>query len=158
MERVIIGSLGECGIAAGTIDGLTGVWTVAALSPEQRDADAAAAKIASGKARKIGSIGIHISRGVTTHGFAVNVNNDLQPFEWIVPCGIEGCRMTSFSREVGAQQDFAQFAALVARHFSAAYERRAKAVEVGELARSVPAAENLAANRTSPPAVEAALP
>ena len=43
-------------------------------------------------ARKIGSIGVHVSRGVTTHGLAVNVNNDLQPFEWIVPCGIEGCR------------------------------------------------------------------
>ena len=40
-------------------------------------------------ARKIGSIGIHVSRGVTTHGLAINVNNDLQPFEWIVPCGIE---------------------------------------------------------------------
>ena len=42
--------------------------------------------------RKIGSIGVHVSRGVTTHGLAINVNNDLQPFEWIVPCGIEGCR------------------------------------------------------------------
>ena len=41
---------------------------------------------------KIGSIGVHVSRGVTTHGLAVNVNNDLQPFEWIVPCGIEGVR------------------------------------------------------------------
>ena len=43
-------------------------------------------------ARKIGSIGVHVSRGVTTHGFAVNVDNDLQPFEWIVPCGIDGVR------------------------------------------------------------------
>ena len=67
------------------IDGLTGVWT-----PERR---------------KIGSIGVHVNRGVTTHGFAVNVNNDLQPFEWIVPCGIEDCRMTSVSRELGAEQD-----------------------------------------------------
>ena len=48
-------------------------------------------------ARKIGSIGVHVSRGVTTHGLAVNVNNDLQPFEWIVPCGIEDCRVTSLS-------------------------------------------------------------
>ena len=45
--------------------------------------------------RKIASIGVHVSRGVTTHGFAVNVDNDLQPFEWIVPCGLPGVRMTS---------------------------------------------------------------
>ena len=69
------------GVEAGTVEGLTGVWT-----PERR---------------KIGSIGIHVSRGVTTHGFAVNVNNDLQPFEWIVPCGIEHCRMSSVTRETG---------------------------------------------------------
>ena len=51
--------------------------------------------------RKIGSIGVHVSRGVTTHGLAVNVDNDLQPFEWIVPCGIDHVRMTSVSRETG---------------------------------------------------------
>ena len=49
--------------------------------------------------RKIASIGIHITRGVTTHGFAVNVENDLQPFEWIVPCGLDGVRMTSLIAE-----------------------------------------------------------
>ena len=45
--------------------------------------------------RKIASIGVHLSRGVTTHGFAVNVENDLQPFSWIVPCGLDGVQMTS---------------------------------------------------------------
>ena len=48
---------------------------------------------------------MHVSRGVTTHGFAVNVNNDLQPFEWIVPCGIEHCQMSSVAREQRAEQD-----------------------------------------------------
>jgi lipoyl(octanoyl) transferase len=52
--------------------------------------------------RKIASIGVHVARGVSTHGFAVNVENDLQPFEWIVPCGLEGVRMTSVSREIHA--------------------------------------------------------
>ncbi|HEV7461924.1 MAG TPA: lipoyl(octanoyl) transferase LipB [Solirubrobacteraceae bacterium] len=52
--------------------------------------------------RKIASIGVHVARGVSTHGFAVNVENDLQPFEWIVPCGLEGVRMTSVSREIAA--------------------------------------------------------
>jgi lipoyl(octanoyl) transferase len=51
--------------------------------------------------RKIASIGVHLSRGVTTHGFAVNVENDLQPFSWIVPCGLDGVQMTSLLRETG---------------------------------------------------------
>jgi lipoyl(octanoyl) transferase len=51
--------------------------------------------------RKIASIGVHLSRGVSTHGFAVNVENDLQPFSWIVPCGLDGVQMTSLVREWG---------------------------------------------------------
>jgi lipoate-protein ligase B len=51
--------------------------------------------------RKIASIGVHLSRGVTTHGFAVNVENDLEPFSWIVPCGLDGVQMTSLIRETG---------------------------------------------------------
>ena len=64
---------------------------VAALADEGIPAEARdAPSPASGRAtRKIGSIGVHVSRGVTTHGLAVNVDNDLQPFQWIVPCGVE---------------------------------------------------------------------
>lgn len=51
--------------------------------------------------RKIASIGVHVARGVTTHGFAVNVENDLQPFGWVVPCGLEGVQMTSLIKETG---------------------------------------------------------
>ena len=51
--------------------------------------------------RKIASIGVHLSRGVSTHGFAINVENDLQPFSWIVPCGLDGVSMTSLLRETG---------------------------------------------------------
>jgi lipoyl(octanoyl) transferase len=51
--------------------------------------------------RKIASVGIHLSRGVSTHGFAVNVENDLEPFSWIVPCGLDGVQMTSLLRETG---------------------------------------------------------
>ncbi len=51
--------------------------------------------------RKIASIGVHLSRGVSTHGFAVNVENDLEPFSWIVPCGLDGVQMTSLLRETG---------------------------------------------------------
>ena len=49
--------------------------------------------------RKIASIGVHLSRGVTTHGFAVNVENDLEPFQWVVPCGLDGVQMTSLIAE-----------------------------------------------------------
>jgi lipoyl(octanoyl) transferase len=49
--------------------------------------------------RKIASIGVHVARGVTTHGFAVNVENDLQPFTYVVPCGLDGVQMTSLIRE-----------------------------------------------------------
>lgn len=110
LEQVAISALGEHGVEAQTIEGLTGVWTRGEAPPE-------------GEARKIASIGVHVSRGVTTHGLAINVNNDLQPFEWIVPCGIEGCRVTSLSRELGAEQDLGAFAATVVSRFAAVYER-----------------------------------
>jgi lipoyl(octanoyl) transferase len=119
LEQVMIGALGEHGVQAGVIDGLTGVW-------------------AGG--RKIGSIGVHVSRGVTTHGLAINVNNDLQPFEWIVPCGIEGVAMTSLSRELGAEQDLGAFADTVAARFGAVYERATVAVDPADLGLDLPAA------------------
>jgi lipoyl(octanoyl) transferase len=49
--------------------------------------------------RKIASIGVHLSRGVSKHGFAVNIDNDLEPFSWIVPCGLDGVQMTSLAVE-----------------------------------------------------------
>ena len=51
--------------------------------------------------RKIASIGVHLSRGVSIHGFAINIENDLQPFSWIVPCGLDGVQMTSLVAETG---------------------------------------------------------
>jgi lipoyl(octanoyl) transferase len=51
--------------------------------------------------RKIASIGVHVARGVTTHGWAINVENDLQPFSWVVPCGLDGVQMTSLIKETG---------------------------------------------------------
>jgi lipoyl(octanoyl) transferase len=107
LERLMIDSLAAYGIEAEVIDGLTGVW-VGGPPPE---------------GRKIGSIGVHVSRGVTTHGFAVNVNNDLQPFEWIVPCGIEGVRMTSICRELAAEQNIEAYMEIVTRRFGEIFER-----------------------------------
>jgi lipoyl(octanoyl) transferase len=114
LERVALSALAEHGVAAGTIEGLTGVWT---------EGEPPGSAAGPREARKIGQIGLHVSRGVTTHGIAVNVNNDLQPFEWVVPCGIEGCRVTSLSRELGAEQDLGAFAATLARRYGEVFER-----------------------------------
>jgi lipoyl(octanoyl) transferase len=54
--------------------------------------------------RKIASIGVHVSRGVTAHGFAVNVENDLAPFSWVVACGLPDVKMTSLARELNADE------------------------------------------------------
>jgi lipoyl(octanoyl) transferase len=114
LERVVIGALAAHGVAARTIDGLTGVWTEGAEPGPGAG---------PGAARKIGSIGLHVSRGVTTHGLAVNVNNDLQPFEWVVPCGIDDCRVTSLSRELGAEQDLDAFAGTLVGRYAEVLER-----------------------------------
>jgi lipoyl(octanoyl) transferase len=126
LERVMMDSLAAWGVATQTIAGLTGLWTAGA-APGTGTPDA----------RKIGSIGVHVNRGVTTHGFAINVNNDLQPFEWIVPCGIEACRVSSLARELGAEQDMGAFESTVRDRFAEAYRREPVEVDVAELARRV---------------------
>ena len=118
LERAMIAAIGDFGIEAGLVEGETGVWVHG-----------------DGPARKIGAIGLHISRGVTTHGLAVNVNNDLQPFEWVVPCGIEGCAVTSISRERGAEQDFEAFAAALTARYGEVFDRQPRATELAELDR-----------------------
>ncbi len=114
LEQVAIRSLAEHGVEAGTIEGLTGVWT---------EGERPGTATGAAEACKIGSIGVHVSRGITTHGLAINVSNDLKPFEWIVPCGIEGCQVTSLSRETGEEQSVAAFTATVVESFSAVYGR-----------------------------------
>ena len=120
LERTTIGALGGAGVPAQTIKGLTGVWTEGEPPPT----------LAAEPARKIGSIGLHVSRGVTTHGLAINVNNDLQPFEWVVPCGIEGVTMTSLARELGAEQDLDAFADTLVASYAAVMERQPTAAEL----------------------------
>jgi lipoyl(octanoyl) transferase len=136
LERVMIEALAEHGVAAGPIEGLTGVW---AHPPADHP----------GRARKIGSIGVHVSRGVTTHGLAVNVDNDLQPFEWIVPCGIEGVAMTSLARELGGDPGreagadpvaAGAFADTLIARFGAVYERTPTAADPADLGLELPPA------------------
>jgi lipoyl(octanoyl) transferase len=113
IERVIIAALGDWGVTATVLDGLTGVWT------RER--------------RKIASIGVHVNRGVATHGFAINVSNDLDPFEWIVPCGIDSCEVTSVARELGGEPDTAAFATAVSERFAELFGRAPVEVDVREL-------------------------
>jgi lipoate-protein ligase B len=76
--------------------------------------------------RKIASIGVHVQRGVTTHGLAVNVSNDLEPFGWITPCGLDGVQMTSLQQELGAcSPSIAAFRGLLVDGLCEALGRRA---------------------------------
>jgi lipoate-protein ligase B len=114
LEQLIIGALGEAGVPAQTIDGLTGVWTQGDPPPTQSPKPA----------RKIASIGLHVSRGIITHGLAINVNNDLQPFEWIVPCGFEGARMASVAQEMGEPSSIETFSNLLIGQYKSAFRRQ----------------------------------
>jgi lipoyl(octanoyl) transferase len=99
LEEVLIRSCGDFGIATKRVSGLTGVWTEA--KPEA----------------KIAAIGVHISRSVTSHGFALNVNTDLSYFDLIVPCGITAKPVTSMDKELGRELDMAAVAQAVSRNF-----------------------------------------
>ena len=92
LEEAVIQTLLEFGISAGRIDGLTGVWI---------DHDRGS------QARKICALGVKTSRWVTMHGFALNVNTELQYFNYIVPCGINDKAVTSMSQELGQEVDIA---------------------------------------------------
>ena len=138
LEQAMIGALGEVEIPAQVFEGLTGVWTAGDAPIEAGEigpqrTPVGAASLPGGEARKIGSIGIHVSGGVTTHGLAVNVSNDLQPFEWIVPCAIDHVRMTSVSREHGREVPVGDFAAILERHLADALARRPAERTVSEL-------------------------
>lgn len=91
--------------------------------------------------RKIASIGVHLSRGVSMHGFAVNVDNDLEPFSWIVPCGLDGVAMTSLVAETGrASGGMKCFRRRVQWRVSEALGRRQRLVSRERLETRVPVA------------------
>ena len=117
MEQAIVAALADAGIAshARPEDGpdFTGVWTAAD--------------------RKIASIGVHVARGVTTHGFAINVSNDLEPFDWVVACGLDGVRMTSVAAELGEPGRQAAMRATIATCFAEAFGRTATAVSPAQI-------------------------
>jgi lipoyl(octanoyl) transferase len=102
LEEAVILTLAEYGILAGRYDGFTGVWL---------DAD-------NEKARKICALGVRCSRWVTMHGFAFNVNADLDYFKNIVPCGIDDKDVTSMQRELGRALDMEEVKAKLKTHIA----------------------------------------
>jgi lipoyl(octanoyl) transferase len=86
MEEALIRVCAGFGVLTGRVAGRTGVWTLGA--PE----------------KKVGAIGVHVSRGITSHGFALNVTTDLRDFQWIVPCGIADRDVTSLELEISSAE------------------------------------------------------
>jgi lipoyl(octanoyl) transferase len=103
LEQVLIRTCGDFGIPTQRQAGLTGVWTESATG------------------EKIAAIGVHISRSVTSHGFALNVNTDLSYFNLIVPCGITARPVTSMRKELGRELDLSEVANTVSRNFGSVF-------------------------------------
>lgn len=103
MEEAFIRLCGEFGLRAGRIAGLTGVWCPPASGPADKSDDPMAGASSRSEA-KICAIGIHVSHGITSHGFAFNVTTDLRNFELIIPCGIPDHTATSLEKEVLRQK------------------------------------------------------
>jgi lipoyl(octanoyl) transferase len=110
LEEVLIRTLARFGVAAGRVAGLTGVWV---------------------GQEKIASIGVHLSRWVTTHGFALNVATDLDAFGWIVPCGIRSRGVTSMERILGTAPRLDVVAAALLPEFARVFDRTLVAEPAG---------------------------
>lgn len=103
LEEVIIRTLADYGISASRSKGETGVWI---------DADR------PGLERKICAMGVRCSRWVTMHGFAFNINTDLNYFNYIIPCGIQNKQVTSLAKELGRTVDLEEVKARLLKHFA----------------------------------------
>lgn len=109
LEEAAIRTLAEYGIKAGRIKKYTGVW-LDENNPE--------------KARKICALGVRASRWITMHGFAFNVNTNLEYFKNIVPCGIEDKSVTSMQKELGYKLDFEEVKLKLKNHYSRLFEAK----------------------------------
>jgi lipoyl(octanoyl) transferase len=121
IEEVLIRACGEFAVAAQRICKRTGVWTVAGGSVLEK---------------KIAAIGVHVSQGVTSHGFALNVTTDLRDFQWIVPCGIADREVTSLEAEADRPPTMEDAINATAKSFGRVFGRQMLAVaSVAELDR-----------------------
>lgn len=165
LERAVAGALARLGLEAFRVEGFTGVWVGAGGASAARAAltkgepegapvvarERAPALIAAGRVRKIASIGVHASRWITRHGFALNVTDEpLDRFRWIVPCGIDGVRMTSLHAE-GVPASLPDAARAVVAGFGEAFDARmSRGAGLPDVARG-PSAGGHATGRTATP-------
>ena len=126
LEEVLIRTCGDLGIPTKRVAGLTGVWTtcenndarvVSGLRPDC----GAEPRHHTNNEGKIAALGVHISRSVTSHGFALNVNTDLSYFNLIVPCGITAKPVTCMAKELGRELDLNEVAQAVSRNFGSVF-------------------------------------
>ncbi len=134
LEEVLIRTNLEYGIPTKRIKGLTGVWTN--WNQQDQDDVGTAVDVGTGalaratgaqhrlEESKIAAIGVHISRSVTSHGFALNVNTDLDYFNLIVPCGISDKPVTSLQLELGRPLNLDEVAQCVSRNFGRVFDRQ----------------------------------
>jgi lipoyl(octanoyl) transferase len=113
IEEALIRACGEFGVMAQRVAKRTGVWTV--VHPG-----------AGGSVfeKKIAAIGVHVSQGVTSHGFALNVTTDLRDFQWIVPCGIADREVTSLELEADRVPSMEEAENAVAKSFGRVFGRQ----------------------------------
>jgi lipoyl(octanoyl) transferase len=134
LEEALIRLCAVFGVRAGRIPGLTGVWCGLEpnlepnLEPDStHSTPTSAPSAAPGRGRKIGAIGVHVSRGITSHGFAFNVTTDLRDFALINPCGITDRPVTSLEREIANPENppsLESAAVQAARQFGAVFSRQ----------------------------------
>src|SRR5581483_7720265 len=121
LEEVLIRTCAEFGIPAKRISGLTGVWTTVESGNVHVGTGAHARSVERSSTisteAKIAALGVHISRGVTSHGIALNVNTDLTFFKLIVPCGITSKPVTSIAKELGREIPMQEVTDLLVRNF-----------------------------------------
>jgi len=135
MEEALIRLCGEFGVETGRICGLTGVWCGIPQSQDSSEGEQCTAPKGlppAGRERKIAAIGIHVARGVTSHGFAFNIATDLSGFTLINPCGITDRPVTSLEREVASPQSLPSLESIAhraARQFGLIFGEQILALE-----------------------------
>jgi lipoyl(octanoyl) transferase len=135
LEEVLIRTCADFALPTKRVPGLTGVWTDAGSNNAHVETAASAVQRSEASPpenaaeAKLAAIGIHISRFVTSHGFALNVNTDLSYFDLIVPCGITTKPVTSMQQELGKPLDLNAVAESVSRNFGTVFSSQMLWVE-----------------------------
>jgi lipoyl(octanoyl) transferase len=117
LEESMIRATAEFGIASKRVPRCTGVWVDVHVEAEKEVEEVKEVKACKDE-EKLAAIGVHLSRWVTSHGFAYNVSTDLRYFDLIVPCGIAGKRATSLEKLLGRRVEMEEAAPRITAHFS----------------------------------------